>query len=285
MACATILDGKRRAQEIREALKREVASFDSAPRLIALQVNDDTAFSVYAEAQKRMAEDLGIEYELLTLAKNATEKDLVQTIQSLNDNKGVNGIIVQSPLPQEFDFFKIASFISPLKDVEGLHPEHNGKMLLGQCGIIPPTAAAVMDLIHLSGVDLYGKEVVIIGHSRIVGKPLALLLLNEFATVTVCHIATSEKGDLVGHIKRAEVLIVAVGKAGLVKGAWLKKGAVVIDVGINRCNGKIWGDVEFEAAKKKASYITPVPGGVGPLTTAILMQNCVTLFKRQRKSL
>ncbi|MFA5500758.1 MAG: bifunctional 5,10-methylenetetrahydrofolate dehydrogenase/5,10-methenyltetrahydrofolate cyclohydrolase, partial [Candidatus Omnitrophota bacterium] len=169
----------------------------------------------------------------------------------------------------------------PEKDAEGMHPENLGRILLGQYKIGPCTAMAVMELLEASKIDLYGKEAVIVGHSEIVGKPLALMLLNKFATTTVCHIATGERGALADHVKRAEVLIVAVGKAGIVKGEWVKEGAVVIDVGINKVADKIVGDVEFEEASARAAFITPVPGGVGPLTTTILMRNVVELFRNE----
>jgi methylenetetrahydrofolate dehydrogenase (NADP+)/methenyltetrahydrofolate cyclohydrolase len=163
-----------------------------------------------------------------------------------------------------------------------MHPQNIGNIIFGRSKILPCTPAAVMELLNASGVDLYSKEVVVVGHSEIVGKPLALLLLDKFATVTVCHIGTSKAGKLQEHVAKAEVLIVAVGKAGLIKGEWVKEGAVVIDVGINRVADKIVGDVEFEAAEKRASYITPVPGGVGPLTVTMLMRNLVEAAKLQQ---
>jgi len=171
-----------------------------------------------------------------------------------------------------------------MKDAEGMHPANLGKILLGSYSIGPCTAMAVMELLQASGTELYGKVAVCVGHSEIVGKPLSLMLLNKFATTSVCHIATGERGMLAEYVKRAEVLIVAVGKAGIVKGEWIKDGAIVIDVGINRVEGKLVGDVEFETASKHASLITPVPGGVGPLTTTILMRNVVELHKLQTKT-
>ena len=185
------------------------------------------------------------------------------------------------PLPPQIDYKKISQFIVPEKDVEGMHPVNIGKIIFAKAKILPCTAAAVMELLKETGVDLYGREVVVVGHSEIVGKPLALLLLDRFATVTVCHIGTSKAQKLEEHVRKAEVLIVAVGKAGLIKGDWIKEGAIVIDVGINRVGDKIVGDVEFETAEKKASYITPVPGGVGPLTVTMLMRNLVEATKLQ----
>ena len=283
---AKILDGKKRAEEIKESIKKELSSikaaYEETPKLVALQVKEDAAFSVYTNAQKKVAEAIGIDYELITLSDESSESELIENIESLNNDNTVSGIMVQSPLPENFDFIKVTSSISPLKDVEGLHPEHKGKLLLHAYNIIPPTAASVMELIRLSGVELHGKEAVVIGHSRIVGKPIAMLLLDKLATVTIAHIATSERGNLEEHIKRAEVLVTAVGKPSLVKGELIKDGAIVIDAGISRVDGKIVGDVEFEEANKRASYITPVPGGVGPLTTAVLMHNCFKLFREQR---
>ena len=186
------------------------------------------------------------------------------------------------PLPSQIDYKKISQFVRPEKDVEGMHPANIGKIVFGKATILPCTPAAVMELLKETGADLYGKEVVIVGHSEIVGKPLALLLLDKFATVTVAHIGTSKAGKLEEHVRRAEVLIVAVGKAGIIKGEWIKEGAIVIDVGINRVGDKIVGDVEFETAEKRASYITPVPGGVGPLTVTMLMRNLVQAPKLQQ---
>jgi methylenetetrahydrofolate dehydrogenase (NADP+)/methenyltetrahydrofolate cyclohydrolase len=283
---AIILDGSKKADEIKRELSGKIKllkhSIGSVPRLAALQIGEGSAFSVYANSQKRIAGTINMDYELVKLAASISEQDLIEKIIQLNKDKNINGIILQSPLPEGFDVIKITSFISSDKDVEGISPENKGKLLLNAYKVVPPTASAAMELINLSGIDLYGKEAAIIGHSGIVGKPLAMLLLDKFATVTVCHIATSEKGNLIEHIRRAEVLIVAVGKPKLVKGEWIKEHAVVIDIGINKVDGKIVGDVEFDKASERASYITPVPGGVGPLTTTMLMRNCVELFQKQK---
>jgi methylenetetrahydrofolate dehydrogenase (NADP+)/methenyltetrahydrofolate cyclohydrolase len=173
------------------------------------------------------------------------------------------------------DYKKISQYLAPEKDVEGMHPVNMGKIVFGKAKILPCTAAAVMELLNSIGLSYSGKEVVIVGHSEIVGKPLALTLLDKLATVTVCHIGTSKAGKLEEHVRTADILIVAVGKAGLIKGDWVKEGAIVIDVGINRVGDKLVGDVEFEAAEKKCAWITPVPGGVGPLTVTMLMRNLV----------
>lgn len=283
---AHILDGKKIAEEIKESVKEQIRclkkTHSQSPKLVALQVREDPAFSVYIKSQERFANDVGIEYKCQKLDSHSSQNGVRKTIVGLNCEDTVSGIILQAPLPEKFDSMELISSISPQKDVEGIHPENKGKLLLRNYDITPPTASAVMELIYLSGIKLRGKETVVIGHSRVVGKPVAMLLLDKFATVTVCHIGTSERGNLEEHIRRAEVLVVAAGKANLVKGQWIKKGAIVIDAGINKIGDKIVGDVEFDEAKERASYITPVPGGVGPVTTAVLMRNCVTLFKLQR---
>ena len=239
--------------------------------------------AVYVKAQKKVAEVLGIEYELRTVPDSIVQGEAEGLIKSLNNDANVTAVILQLPVPKAIDAKRLVNLIAPEKDAEGMHPQNLGKILLGQYRIGPCTAMAVMELLESTKVNLYGKEAVIVGHSEIVGKPLSLMLLNKFATTTVCHIATGERGILPEHVKQAEVLIVAVGKAGIVKGDWIKPGAIVVDVGINRVGDKRVGDVEFEGAFQKASYITPVPGGVGPITTTILMRNTVELFKGQLK--
>ena len=282
---AKILDGKSIAGEIKEGLKKEIESLKEkgiSPNLVAVQVGENPASAVYTRAQQRNCEKLEIKYELHTLEQNLGEKEVIDHIQQLNQNGAVTGIILQLPLPQGMDPVGVQSLISPDKDVEGVNPANMGWVLYGKPKLIPCTAAAIMKLIEVTGINLYGKEVVMVGHSDIVGKPTALLLLNKFATISVCHIATGERGNLPEYVKKAEILIVAVGKANLVKGDWVREGAIVIDVGINRVEGKILGDVEFEKAKEKASWITPVPGGVGPLTTAMLLKNTIEAAQLQK---
>ena len=280
---AKLLEGKPIADKIKETLRQEIASLGIKPILASIQVGDNAGAESYVRSQKKVAESLGIEYQFHKLSAQEKESTLIEFIQKLNSDKFINGIILQMPLPPQIDYKKISQFILAEKDVEGMHPANIGKIIFGQAKIIPCTPAGVAELLKESGVDLYGKEVVIVGHSEIVGKPLALLLLDKFATVTVCHIGTSKAGKLEEHVKRAEVLIVAVGKAGLIKGDWVKDGAVVIDVGINRVADKIVGDVEFVAAEKRASFITPVPGGVGLLTVTMLMRNLIEAAKLQLK--
>jgi methylenetetrahydrofolate dehydrogenase (NADP+)/methenyltetrahydrofolate cyclohydrolase len=260
-----------------EKLKGEGIS----PKLAAVQVGENEASAVYVNAQKKNCEKLGINYELRTLDAGLSREGIVAEIQKLNQDEAVTGIIVQLPLPPGIEPVEVQSAIDVGKDVEGVNPANLGWITYGKPKLLPCTAAAVVELIESTGVELYGKEVVMVGHSDIVGKPVALLLVNKFATTCICHIGTGERGVLPEHVKRAEILIVAVGKANLVKGEWIREGAIVIDVGINRVEGKILGDVEFEEAKKRAGWITPVPGGVGPVTTASLLRNTVTAAKKR----
>ncbi|MFH1888663.1 MAG: bifunctional 5,10-methylenetetrahydrofolate dehydrogenase/5,10-methenyltetrahydrofolate cyclohydrolase [Candidatus Omnitrophota bacterium] len=278
---ARLLEGKPLAEKIKEEIRQQVASLKGKPVLTSIQVGENAGAQAYAKSQKKAAEGLGIDYQFHKLEANTTEASLIEFIQKLNAEESVNGIIIQMPLPSQIDYKKISQFISPDKDAEGMHPANIGKIVFGKAKMFPCTPAAVMELLNSTGVDLYGKEIVVVGHSEIVGKPLTLLLLDKFATVTVCHIGTSKAGKLEEHVGKAEVLVVAVGKAGLIKGEWVKEGAIVIDVGINRVADKIVGDVEFEAAQKRASYITPVPGGVGPLTVTMLMRNVIEASKLQ----
>ncbi len=279
---AKLLEGKPLADKIKEEIKQQVQAMNKKPVLASVLVGENAGAEVYAKSQRKNAEGLGIEYQLNKLPQETSETKLIEFIKELNQNKSINGIIIQMPLPAHIDYKKISQYILPEKDVEGMHPANIGKIVFGKAKILPCTPAAVMELLNSIGIDLYGKEVVVVGHSEIVGKPLALLLLEKFATVTVCHIGTSKAGKLEEHVKKAEVLIVAVGKAGLIKGDLIKQGAIVIDVGINRVADKIVGDVEFEAAQRRASYITPVPGGVGPLTVTMLMRNVVETAKSQQ---
>lgn len=279
---AKLLEGKPVAERIKAEIKLNVKSLVRAPILASIVVGANPGALAYVRSQEKIAQELGIIYQLHQLPENISEDELVDFVIKLNDDKLINGIVIQMPLPQQMDYKKVSEFISPKKDIEGMHPSNMGKVLFGRARIAACTATAVMELLNSTGIDLYGKEVVVVGHSEIVGKPLAMLLLEKFATVTVCHIATSKVGTLEQHVRRAEILIVAVGQIGLIKGEWVKPGAIVIDVGINRLGNKIVGDVEFEVAEKNASFITPVPGGVGPLTVAILMRNLIEAIKLQQ---
>lgn len=283
---AEIIDGKKIAEETKEKLKEEIEELKKrgiTPSLSAIAVGEDPGTKVYVRAQQRSCEKIGIEYKLHQFKEDISQEELSSFIARLNEDKEVSGIILQMPLPSQLDARILQRMIDPKKDAEGVSPANMGMVVYGKPLLGPCTAMAVIEIINSIGVELYGKEAVMVGHSDIVGKPTALLLLDKFVTTSVCHIATGERGTLPEYISRGEILIVAVGKANLIKGEWVKEGAIVIDVGINRVEGKIVGDVEFEVAKKRASYITPVPGGVGAVTTAMLLKNCVQAAKLQNK--
>lgn len=280
---AVLMEGKIVAEKIRGELKKDMAKLKAesrrAPKLCTISIGSSAAGQVYLKSQSRACSDIGIEHSILTLDPGIRQDELVAAIGELNRDPQVTGIMIQSPLPGDLNMEKAVFSIAPAKDAEGLHPENLGKLVLGHPRVVPCTAQACLELLHHYHVKLYGKEAVIVGHSVLVGKPLSLLLLKEFATTTVCHIATSEAEKLRDHVITADILVVAVGKANLIPGSWIKPGAVVIDVGINKSGEGLVGDVEFTEAGKKASHITPVPGGVGPLTVTILLKNICELFK------
>ena len=280
---AKLLEGKVIAESLKAKIKAEVeglkAKTGRVPKLAALQIGENASSAVYVKAQKKVAQALGIEYELKVMPDTISQALLENLVKDMNKDGSVTAIILQLPVPKGIDAKRLINLISPSKDAESITPENLGRIISGQQRIAPCTAMAVMELLESTKVNLYGKEAVVVGHSEIVGKPLALMLLNKFATTTVCHIGTGERGVLPEHVKRSEILIAAVGKPEIIKGDWIKDKAIVIDVGINKIGERIVGDVEFDGASQKASYITPVPGGVGPLTTTILMRNTVELFK------
>lgn len=282
---AILLEGRPIAEKIKQVLKGEIENlkkrFKRTPTLATIQVGENPQAAIYLRSQVKYAKDIGMGFQEHSLPGSTTEKELIDYIRKLNQDDNVTGILLQLPLPNQINAKDIPIHINPVKDVEGIHPENVGQAILGKMRIGSCTALAVMELIKSTGVELYGKEAVIVGHSEIVGKPVSLLLLDKFATTTTCHIATGQRGYLPTHVKRAEILVVAVGKPGIIQGEWIKEGAIVIDVGINKVGGKIVGDVEFEKASQRASYITPVPGGVGPLTVTMLMRNTVEAFKLQ----
>jgi methylenetetrahydrofolate dehydrogenase (NADP+)/methenyltetrahydrofolate cyclohydrolase len=282
---AQLIDGRAVATKLKEELKEEIIKlkekYQSSPHLLAVQVGENPASASYLKSQKKSCEEIGINYQVQQLPNEITEKELFQFIEEKNHNDKITGIILQMPLPQQINAEKIQEAIAPSKDVEGVNPQNMGLLMYGWPGIVPCTASAVMELIKSTGTTIKGKKVTLVGHSSLVGKPLAMLLLSspfDSATTTVCHIATQ---NLAEHTRSAEILIVAVGKAGLITGDMIKEGAIVIDVGINRVEGKLVGDVVFEEAKEKASLITPVPGGVGPVTTAMLLKNTAEAWKIQ----
>ncbi|MGB9791600.1 MAG: bifunctional 5,10-methylenetetrahydrofolate dehydrogenase/5,10-methenyltetrahydrofolate cyclohydrolase [Thermacetogeniaceae bacterium] len=282
---AQLLLGKPLAEKIREEVIKDVEELKSKgiePSLVAVQVGKNEASRVYTNAQAKNAEKCGIKYELQELPEDTTQEQLLKHIADLNADPKVTGIILQMPLPPHIDAKVCQWSIAYEKDVEGVTPTNMGLVTFGKPRLVPCTALGAYELIKSTGVDIYGKEVVVVGHSDIVGKPAALLLLNSFGTTTICHIATGQRGMTEYHVRRAEILVVAVGVPELIKGEWIKEGAIVVDIGINPTkDGKIVGDVEFEVAKERASWITPVPGGAGTATTAILMKNTVEAAKWQ----
>lgn len=282
---AKLLDGKILAQEISEQLKLEVdeyfQKYKQRPFLVNIIVGDDPGSCSYANSQKKAAEKIGIQYQLNTHPLDVSQETLEMEIQLLNSRRNIHGLMLHKPVPSHIDYNLLANHVDIDKDLEGINVGNIGKMILGETNIIPCTPAAIMEHIRSTGVNLRGKEAVIVGHSGIVGKPLSLLLLEELATVTICHLGTHEAGKLEEHVRRAEILIVAVGKPEVIKGDWVKDGAIVIDVGINKVGNQIVGDVEFDPAQKKAAFITPVPGGVGPVTVVMLMRNGLQAFKKQ----
>lgn len=282
---AELLMGKPLAEAIRAEVIKDVEDLKAKgvePYLVAIQVGENDASRVYTNAQKKNAEKCGIKYDLQELSADITQEQLLKHIAGLNADPKVTGIILQMPCPPQIDAKVCQWSIAYEKDVEGVTPTNIGLVAFGKPRLAPCTAVGAVELIKSTGVDIYGKEVVIVGHSDIVGKPAALMLLNSFGTTSICHIATGQRGLTEEHVRRAEILLVAVGVPHLVKGDWIKEGAIVVDIGINATkDGKLVGDVEFDIAKEKAAWITPVPGGAGTATTAILMRNTVEATKWQ----
>ncbi len=279
---AVIIDGKELAKKIRSNLKiecEELKKKNIKSKLAVIMVGEDPASKVYVRNKSRACEDVGIEYEEYLLGEKTTQKELIELIKKLNNDKTVNGILLQSPIPSNLDINEAFRTILPEKDVDGFNPVNVGKLVLNQDTFVSCTPYGIMKMFEEYNIDLTGKNVVILGRSNIVGKPLIHCCLNKNATVTSCH---SKTQNLAQKTKEADILISAIGKANFVTTDMVKRDAVVIDVGINRLeNGKITGDVDFENVKEKASYITPVPGGVGPMTIAMLMNNVIKATKRQ----
>ncbi len=273
-----LLKGKPLAEQILLEVSQQLEKLKEkgiCPCLTTIEVGSDPASRYYLDNQRRTAERVGIKYESRQLQENITREQMLEVIEDINENPGIHGLIINLPLPGHLKVSEMQWNINSAKDVEGVTPQNLGKMVLGAEGLKPCTALAIVELIKSTGVDIKGKEVTVIGRSSIVGKPVSLLLLAENATITICHSFTSKAGLLEAHVKKADILVAALGVPEFVKGEWLKDGAIVIDAGINSVDGKMVGDVEFEAAADRASLITPVPGGVGPVTTALLMKNTV----------
>ncbi len=277
-----IIDGKAIAADIREKIAADVVALEEqgvTPGLAVVLVGDDPASRVYVTMKEKACEKAGIFSDEHKLSTDTTEAQLLALIEELNNDQRIDGILVQLPLPDHIDESKILEAIAPTKDADGFHPYNVGRLMTGNPLYQPCTPYGIMKMLEYTGVDLKGKEVVVVGRSNIVGKPVALMCLAQHATVTLCH---SRTRDLPGKVAQADVVIAAVGRPEMIKGAWIKEGAVVIDVGVNRVGEKkLVGDVEFEAAKARASAITPVPGGVGPMTITMLLYNTVEGAKRR----
>lgn len=273
-----LLDGKALANDILDKLSLKVKQLDTAPNLVVIQVGNDPASSVYVRNKERTAERVGINSETVKLSKHITQDELLEIIDKYNNDSLVNGILVQLPLPKHIDEQVILEAISPMKDVDGFHPLNVGKLNIGQKQMIPSTPAGIMELLKANHIELEGKHVVIVGRSNIVGKPLAHLLLEANATVTITHSRTK---DLKHLTKLADILVVAVGQPELITEDYVKDGTVVIDVGINRTESGLKGDVDFNNVKSKVAAITPVPGGVGPMTIAMLMNQTYQAYRTQ----
>lgn len=273
---AKIIDGKQISLDIKNELKEKVAKYKEQGieiTLAVVKVGNDPASAVYVRNKEKACEYVGINSKTLALPEETTEEELLNVVKKLNEDKNVNGILVQLPLPKHIDESKVLLTIDSTKDVDGFHPVNVGKMVIGEDTFLPCTPAGIIEMIKRTDIDIEGKECVVIGRSNIVGKPMAMLMLKENATVTIAHSRTK---DLKEVTKRADIIVVAIGKAKFVTADYVKEGAVVIDVGMDRDeNGKLCGDVDFESVSKVASAITPVPGGVGPMTVTMLLVNCL----------
>ena len=276
-----LIDGKVISAAVKERVKNEVAQLNEKGITVGLAViivGEDPASKIYVANKKKACEALGIISEEYALPESTTEKELLGLIDTLNAKKSINGILCQLPLPRHLDEKRIINAISPEKDVDAFHPVNVGRIMIGDYDFVPCTPAGIMEMLAYENIETEGKRCVVIGRSNIVGKPMAMLLLHKNGTVTICHSKTRNLKEI---CLDADILVAAVGKAKFVTADLVKEGAVVIDVGMNRANGRLCGDVDFEAVKDKASAITPVPGGVGPMTIAMLMQNTLTAAKRQ----
>ena len=283
---AEIIDGKEVAQHIRKEVSEEVRKLKEetgiVPGLAAVLVGSNPASEIYVRNKRKACGEAGIYSEEYKLPEETTESDLLSLIKELNEDKKIHGILVQLPLPKHINEAKILRAVSPLKDIDGFHPENVGYLVEGNPRFIPCTPHGIIKLLDYYKIEMQGKEAVVVGRSNIVGKPVALLLLHRHATVTICHSRTKPLEDVT---RRADILVAAIGRANFITGDMVKEGVVVIDVGINRNpDGKLTGDVDFEQVKEKASYITPVPGGVGPMTIAMLLWNTWSSAKSSKDS-
>ncbi len=277
----TLIDGKEVSLYIKEKIRDEAKTLKTRPGLAVVLVGDDPASHVYVNNKKKACEFCGFYSESYELPADASQEELLELIDVLNGNDMIHGILVQMPLPSHIDETAVIERIRPDKDVDAFNPVNVGKIMTGDFDFLPCTPAGVMELLKYYNIDVAGKRCAVIGRSNIVGKPMAMLMLHANATVTICHSRTNNLADVV---KEADIVVAAVGRKCFVTADMVKDGAVVVDVGINRGeDGKLYGDVDFESVSKKASYITPVPGGVGPMTIAMLMQNTLTSAKLKEK--
>lgn len=275
-----IIDGKKIRDEILDELKKEVKSYMIKPCLAVIQVGDDEASNTYIKAKQNACKNIGIYFKHIKFDSDAREIEVINKIIELNNDEYVHGILIQLPLPSKFNPDKLINYIARNKDVDGLTDINLGKLFNNKSGMISCTPQGIMELLERENIEISGKNVVIVGRSNLVGKPLLGLMLNKDATVTICH---SKTVNLKEHTKNADILIVAVGKKYFITEDMVKKDAVVIDVGINKVDGKLYGDVDFLNVKNKVKKITPVPGGVGPMTVAMLMNNVVRAYKKINK--
>ncbi len=270
---AELLNGKELAKEIRQKLKEKVEKEQLTPNLAVILCGDNEASKVYVRNKSKACDEVGIKFKEYLLPNETKQEELLELIDKLNQDESVDGILLQSPIPKGLNIQEAFARISPKKDVDGFNPYNVGKLTIGEDGFIPCTPYGIMKIFEKYKIDLEGKKAAIVGRSNIVGKPMAQCLLSQNATVTICH---SKTKDLKQELKDADVIVAAVGKRNIIKADMVKEGVVIIDVGMNRNDeGKLCGDVDFENVSKKASYITPVPGGVGPMTVAMLMNNVV----------
>ena len=275
-----IINGKECSTILRNKLKDEIEKFETKPGLVDIQIGNDEASNIYIASKKKAAENLGINFHHVHFENGASEEEIINKILELNNDDSINGILIQLPLPKGYDEKKLINYINPDKDVDGLTELNMGKLFLGKKCLVSCTPSGVLELLKYKNIKIEGKHVVIVGRSNLVGKPLIELFLKENATVTVCH---SKTGNLANYTKQADILVVAAGKKHLIKEDMIKENSIIIDVGINRENGKIYGDVDFDNVLSKVKYITPVPGGVGPMTIAMLLNNVVLSYKKQKK--
>jgi methylenetetrahydrofolate dehydrogenase (NADP+)/methenyltetrahydrofolate cyclohydrolase len=275
-----LIDGKATAAKIREEIKKEIAGLENKPGLAVVLIGNDPASEIYVRNKHNACQEVGFESLQHKLPEDTTEEDLLDLIEKLNKDDRIDGILVQFPVPKHINSRKVIYAIDPAKDVDGFSPINQGKSLIGEEALTPCTPTGVMKLFQEYNIDLNGKDVVMIGRSNIVGKPLANMMINAGGTVSICHSRTK---DLSKYTKDADVIVSAVGKANLVTPDMVKEGAVIIDVGMNRVDGKLCGDVDFEGLKDKCSFITPVPGGVGPMTIASLLINTLRSFRMKKE--